>query len=90
MIFGDEWWGVICEEESRCIICGERNKMGVECAFWVNLLKLVFFEFLKMNFVTLKIIKQNGIKFVIFVNRNVIEKRGIEIGMFGVMRLSFL
>ena len=46
--------------------------------------------FLKMNFVTLKIIKQNGIKFVIFVNRNVIEKRGIEIGMFGVMRLSFL
>ena len=46
--------------------------------------------FLKMNFVTLKIIKQNGIKFVIFVNKNVIEKRGIEIGMFGVMRLSFL
>jgi len=42
-----------------------------------------------MNFVTLKIIKQNGIKFVIFVNRNVIEKRGIKIGMFGVMRLSF-
>jgi len=64
--------------------------MGVECAFCVILLKLVFFEFLKMNFVTLKIIKQNGIKFVIFVDRNVIEKRGIEIGMFGVMKLSFL
>ena len=46
--------------------------------------------FLKMNFVTLKIIKQNGVKFVIFVSRNVIEMRGIEIGMFGVMKLSFL
>jgi len=50
----------------------------------------VFFEFLKMNFVTLKITKQNGVKFVIFVNRNVIEMRGIEIEMFGVMKLSFL
>ena len=40
-----------------------------------------------MNFVTLKIIKQNGVKFVI---RNVMEMRGIEIGMFGVMKLSFL
>jgi len=64
--------------------------MGVECAFWVNLLKFVFFEFLKMNFVTLKIIKQNGLKFVIFVIRNAMEMRGIEIGMFGVMKLSFL
>jgi len=43
-----------------------------------------------MNFVTLKIIKQNGVKFVIFVIRNVIEMRGIEIEMFGVMKLSFL
>jgi len=43
-----------------------------------------------MNFVTLKIIKQNGVKFVIFVIRNVIEKRRIEIGMFSVMKLSFL
>ena len=50
----------------------------------------VFFEFLKMNFVTLKIIKQNGLKFVIFVIRNAMEMRGIEIGMFGVMKLSFL
>jgi len=49
----------------------------------------VFFEFLKMNFVTLKIIKQNGIKFVIFVNRNVIEKSGIEIGMFGCDEIEF-
>jgi len=47
----------------------------------------VFFEFLKMNFVTLKIIKQNGVKFVI---RNVMEMRGIEIGMFRVMKLGFL
>jgi len=45
---------------------------------------------LKINFVTLKITKQNGVKFVIFVNRNVIEMRGIEIEMFGVMKLSFL
>jgi len=43
-----------------------------------------------MNFVTLKIIKQNGVKFVIFVIRNVIEIRGIEIGIFGVMKVSFL
>jgi len=43
-----------------------------------------------MNFVTLNIIKQNGVKFVIFVIRNVIEKRRIEIGIFSVMKLSFL
>jgi len=43
-----------------------------------------------MNFVTLKIIKQNGLKFVIFVIRNAMEMRGIEFGMFGVMKLSFL
>ena len=42
-----------------------------------------------MNFVNLKIIKKNGVKFVIFVIRNVIEKRRIEIGMFRVMKLSF-
>jgi len=35
----------------------------------------VFFEFLKMNFVTLKITKQNSVKFVIFVIRNVMEMR---------------
>jgi len=40
-----------------------------------------------MNFVTLKIIKQNGVKFVI---RNVMQMRGIEIGMFGVIKLGFL
>jgi len=51
---------------------------------------IVFFNFLKMNFVTLKIIKQNGVKFVIFVIRNVMKMRGIEIGMFGVMKLGFL
>jgi len=34
---------VLCEEESRCTICGERNEMGVKYAFWVNLLKLEFF-----------------------------------------------
>jgi len=43
-----------------------------------------------MNFVNLKIIKQNGVKFVIFVIRNVIEKRRIEIGMFSITKLSFL
>jgi anti-anti-sigma regulatory factor len=43
-----------------------------------------------MNFVTLKIIKQNGEKFVIFVIRNVIKMIGVEIGMFSVMKLSFL
>ena len=50
MIFGDEWWCVICEEESRCIICGERNEMGVKCAFCVILLKLVFFWIFENEF----------------------------------------
>ena len=81
----------MCEDDSKCTNCGEGNEMGVKCAFWVNLWRLAFFfEFLKMSFVTLKITKQNGVKFVIFVNRNVIEMSGIEIEMFGVMKLSFL
>jgi len=96
-IFGGEWWCVgywwvvICEEESRCTICGERNEVGVKCVFCVNLWKLVFFgifenEFWKNN----KIKKNNWCKVVIFVIRNVIAKRRIEIGMFSVMKLSFL
>jgi len=78
------------EDDSRYTNCGEGNEMRVKCAFWVNLWRLVIFWILKMNFVTLKITQQNGVKFVIFVNRNVIEMRGIEIGMFSVMKLSFL
>jgi len=35
----------MCVEGFRCIICGEGNKMRVKCAFWMNLSKLVFFEF---------------------------------------------
>ena len=35
-------------------------------------------------------INNNGCKVVIFVIRNVIKKRRIEIGMFSVMKLSFL
>jgi len=65
--------------------------MRVKCAFWVNLSKLVFFVFnFDLNFVILKIIKQNWCKIVIFVIRNVIEMKGIKIVMFGVMKLSFL
>jgi len=73
----------MCEDDSRCTNCEERNEMKVKCAFWANLLKLVFFEFLK-------IIKQNWCKVVILVIKNVIEMKGIEIGMFSVMKLSFL
>ena len=69
-------WGKKWNGSGMCIL-GEFVKVSV---FWI-------FE---MNFVTLKIIKQNGLKFVIFVIINAMEMRGIEIGIFGVMKLSFL
>ena len=50
--------------------------MRVKCAFWVNLSKLVFFVFnFDLNFVILKIIKQNWCKIVIFVIGNAIEMK---------------
>jgi len=40
----------MCEDDSRCTNCGEGNEMGVKCAFWVNLWRLVFFWIFENKF----------------------------------------
>ena len=40
----------MCKNDSRCTNCGEGNEMGVKCAFWMNLWKLVLFWIFENEF----------------------------------------
>jgi len=71
------WW--MKWNGSEMCILGEFVKVSV--FFFLILIWILWF---------LKIIIKQKCKVVIFVVRNVIEMNGIEIGMFGVMKLSIL